>query len=351
MGFRFLKFALIALYITIAASHSLAKEERFSDFQFKLPQIYKVIEEAQIGEISNVDNSNTIRYLQWNGQNDGPPIVIVPGRGEISYQWSEFVLDLKTSGHMGKIYVWDPPGQGLSDRLYEQDPKVGHIDDFSNYEENFLNFLDRITPRESGVKPLVVGHSMGGTIALKAVLQQPDRIEKLILNAPMLDILFHSNPYIDWMVTKLFSLKYLIRIFGSLAVQTKTFPTEFQPNNPYTRDPERWALRFEIQNKYGGFVPGKTIKWVQEALMAIEEVLLRADEIKTKTLLVFGTDDKVTEYKNINSLVCQLEKCRLVEIKDAPHAIHEDFARDILLEETIKHFEISSPQSCETILL
>ena len=57
------------------------------------------------------------------------------------------------------------------------------IHDWNPFSGDLLRFLDE---NESRAPATVIGHSMGGTVALRAALSQPQRFQRLILLDPVL---------------------------------------------------------------------------------------------------------------------------------------------------------------------
>lgn len=81
-----------------------------------------------------------------------------------------------------RVTGFDWRGQGGSGRL-ATDPHTGHVSDFATYGSDLQAFwaqMDEPGPR------VLMGHSMGGHIALRAVLEGAVDPAALILSAPML---------------------------------------------------------------------------------------------------------------------------------------------------------------------
>lgn len=96
-----------------------------------------------------------------------PPVLFVHGAGGTHQHWLYQVRDLSPSC----VYAVDLPGHGRSDG-------PGH-DSIQTYTEWVLAFLDAV-PLEQAV---LVGHSMGGGIALDLALRFPERVAGLGLIA------------------------------------------------------------------------------------------------------------------------------------------------------------------------
>ena len=101
-------------------------------------------------------------------------LVIAHGLGEHSGRYDNLIQAL--SPLPISIHALDHRGHGKSAG------KRGHINAFSDYTEDLNHFLDKIaTPP---LPTFVLGHSLGGLIALVHALDHPHAIAGLILSAP-----------------------------------------------------------------------------------------------------------------------------------------------------------------------
>ncbi len=102
---------------------------------------------------------------------NGDPLVVIHGGGSGAGAWLQSMTEL--CGHY-KIYVPDLPGFGHSQ------PMEG-----SEGISEFVEFLEDFT-RSLGLKRFhLVGHSLGGGIALRYALKFPHRVGKLVLVSSM----------------------------------------------------------------------------------------------------------------------------------------------------------------------
>ena len=105
---------------------------------------------------------------------EGPPIVLVHG---LAGQMRNFAyLPLEELARHWRIVLVDRPGSGLSPR---RDPAKAGIAAQARLLTAFVRALQLPQP------PLVVGHSLGGAIALSAALQEPQAFAALALIAPL----------------------------------------------------------------------------------------------------------------------------------------------------------------------
>jgi pimeloyl-ACP methyl ester carboxylesterase len=99
----------------------------------------------------------------------GRPLVLVHGLGSRALDWANLIPQLVEGGH--RVYALDLLGYGSS----EQPPNAGYsISDQASIVEGFLDsqHLQQVD---------LAGWSMGGWIAMRVALQQPERIRRLVL--------------------------------------------------------------------------------------------------------------------------------------------------------------------------
>jgi lysophospholipase len=127
----------------------------------------------------------SLRRFDWPGSRQGG------GRGGILFQTGRgdvFEKYLETFGHWHaagwSVSAFDWRGQGGSGRL-GPDPHVGHADDFAPWIadlESFWHGWEVTGPR------VAIGHSMGGHLVLRAMLERKIDPDAAVLVAPMLGL-------------------------------------------------------------------------------------------------------------------------------------------------------------------
>ncbi len=102
----------------------------------------------------------------FSGDKSAPPIMLLHALGERAANWAPVIDSL--AGGFG-IYAVDLRGHGASDHTGEyafrlmRDDIIGMLDSLG---------LARVT---------LLGHSMGGVVAFLVAMEQPDRVERLIV--------------------------------------------------------------------------------------------------------------------------------------------------------------------------
>lgn len=98
---------------------------------------------------------------------DGPPIVLLHGPGESAFWWMRVIPDLVTTH---RVIVSDLPGHGASvvtDNVLDADSVVA--------------WLGELIEQTCSTPPTLVGHLLGGAIAVRFANDQGDRLEGLVL--------------------------------------------------------------------------------------------------------------------------------------------------------------------------
>jgi len=115
---------------------------------------------AQVGGVQ-------LRYLVAG---DGPPLCLVHGLGGAASNW---VVLAPLLASRFRLLIPDLAGHGRSAPL----PAAPSLDPFADHVAALLE-------REQMLPATVVGHSLGGTIAMRLAIRRPDAVRALVLAAP-----------------------------------------------------------------------------------------------------------------------------------------------------------------------
>lgn len=119
---------------------------------------------VSVGGVTDID----LAYVDSGGS--GPPLVFIHGLSSYTSFW-EYQLPGFASTH--RVLALDLPGYGASAK-----PDAPYTPPW--YADVVSAWLDRV-----GVdKATIVGHSMGGQIALTLALDHPEKVGRLVLSAP-----------------------------------------------------------------------------------------------------------------------------------------------------------------------
>ena len=98
---------------------------------------------------------------------DGPPVLLLHGLGGAAVNWT-LLAPLLARGH--RVVAPDLPGHGRSGKL----DGVGDL-------RPFAEFVAAAAGREDALPAAVVGHSLGGVVALRLAADRPELVRGLVL--------------------------------------------------------------------------------------------------------------------------------------------------------------------------
>lgn len=104
--------------------------------------------------------------ISYLGRGEGEPMVLLHGINGNASSWEP---QLETFSANGRVIAWDAPGYGGSD-------VVG--DDLADLARAAIAFIRRVAV----VPVTLVGHSMGGLVAMKVAILAPSLVKRLVLS-------------------------------------------------------------------------------------------------------------------------------------------------------------------------
>ena len=112
-------------------------------------------------------------------------LVISSGRIEAAQKYQELLWEFARNNIA--VFIVDHQGQGRSYRHLEDSHKgyVGHFDDYS---QDLAQFVNEVVERHWQGKKILLGHSMGGAIALDYLCHHRHSFSGAFLSAPMLQL-------------------------------------------------------------------------------------------------------------------------------------------------------------------
>ncbi|GAA3443395.1 alpha/beta fold hydrolase [Planomonospora venezuelensis] len=115
--------------------------------------------------------------LLVRGPVDGPPVLLVHGNCSSGAFWEPLVRHLPAHW---RIVAPDLRGYGETDTA-----AVDATRGLRDFADDLAALLDAEEVFPAGARPVVVGHSMGGGVAMQLLIDAPDRIAGLVLEAPL----------------------------------------------------------------------------------------------------------------------------------------------------------------------
>ena len=281
----------------------------------------------------------SIRYgiLDCGAKTKKGSIILLGGRKEFMEKYAETIEELKQ--RQFDVYSMDWRGQGLSSRLLANRHK-GHINDYSEYIEDLNYFVNNIV-KPGAVSPLIIlGHSMGGHVALRFLHDFPEAADKAVLTSPMIDINIPSFP--RWLV-RFIAFCAAGTVFGhSYSVGSKGYSAsniKFE-GNTLTSDPVRFmdehrAIAESSELALGGVTYG----WLAATFKSIDILSCAeyAGKIKTPVLIISAGKDRIVSQAAQREICSIMGKGAFVCIPDSFHEILKE--RDAVRKTFWKEFD------------
>ncbi|KAG8662481.1 hypothetical protein MANES_01G110400v8 [Manihot esculenta] len=214
---------------------------------------------------------------------------------------------LASSGY--GVFAMDYPGFGLSEGLH------CYIPSFDRLVDDVIEHYTKVKedPAISSLPSFLFGQSMGGAVALKVHLKQPNAWNGAILVAPMCKIA-------DDMVPPLLVKKFLIGVANILPTK------KLVPQKDLAEAAFRDLKKRELDKP--------RLKTALEMLKTTQEIEQRLEEVSVPLLILHGESDIVTDPSVSKALY---EKARssdkkLKLYKDAFHSLLEGEPDDVIIQ-------------------
>ena len=266
-----------------------------------------------------------LRYAHWESPHPNRGTVVLQGgRTEFYEKYAETIAHLLDRGF--QVWSMDWRGQGLSARLLPERHK-GYIDGYDTYLKDLHFFLQsKVLP--SAPRPLILmGHSMGGHLALRYMREHQGLFAAAALSAPMIAI--QSAPFPDPIFRGLTAAGCRLGMRTWYAPGQHDFNAEDRDfsNNRITSCPIRFQKILDcIQNNPDLALGGATFGWLYESIksMAILRQRSYASQIIDPVLIVSATDEKIVSPQAQVELAHWMPQCRLVSISGCEHELLQE---------------------------
>ena len=257
---------------------------------------------AHSADIAYCSRQTVVRRLRFHftewGQPGAPTVLLLHGTNQSSHSWDLVSLALAPACH---VFALDQRGHGDSEWSRELDYSTAAM------AQDAMAFArDRRLAR-----PIVVGHSMGGRVALLAALSDPDLVRALVL--------VDSGPEMNPGGGR--TIRNFIR-------NNREFdnPDQFI-DNVVNYDPYRKREHVERTVKYNLFrrADGKYVSKNDHRRLANSRTEISLDDVRDlhlPVLVVRGANSNVFTTEAGERLVGALPDARLVTVPNCGHNVH-----------------------------
>jgi|TARA_R110000796_G_scaffold47977_11_gene115201 alpha-beta hydrolase superfamily lysophospholipase len=228
-------------------------------------------------------------------------VVLVHGFGEHSGRYMEGVIPRLLEENLA-VFCYDNIGHGKSSG------KRGHCPSYSS----LLELLDNIIAKARLLNPnkpiFLYGHSMGGNLVLNYDLRIKSDLAGIVATSPYLKLAFAPPKW------KMILGKLMLKIIPSITMSSGLNPQHIsridQEVEKYIADP---LVHDRVSPMYSFPI-----------MEAGEWAIQNADKLRTKTLILHGTGDKIIDYRATEKLHNNANSTELHLIEGGYHELHKD---------------------------
>lgn len=264
-----------------------------------------------------------LRYARF-ARTAGAPrgtVCLVQGRTEFIEKYFETIADFQQRGFAVATFDWR--GQGGSQRLIGN-PLLGYVESFEDYLVDLRSFHASILLPDCPPPFYLVGHSMGGLVALIAAGRDRMMFDRMFLSAPML--LIDRQPLsMAGMAAFCETLCYLGLGRMPVARRQDRVPTAADfPGNAITSDLARYLRMVDVMTARPDLVIGPpTVRWTAAAMRAMANAGRDAfpGAIRVPVLILAAALDEVVSTAAIEQLGLRMRTGRHIVVPAARHEL------------------------------
>jgi lysophospholipase len=247
--------------------------------------------------------------------------VLLQGQCEFIEKYVEVVGELNARGFTVATLDWR--GQGGSARALRNTLKA-HADDFAEYDDDLASFLDQVVRPLSPEPPVLVAHSMGAHIAIRALHDRLEAFRAAVLVSPMLALNTRGIPApLARIITTLHLWAGLGSNFVWGAAGRDPLLADFT-TQPCTTDRKRFArTQAIIKTNPSIRLAGPTWSWLAAAARSMAQTTAPgyAEAIGTPLLILGAGRDRMVKVEATREFAARLKHGTYVEIENAEHEI------------------------------
>jgi lysophospholipase len=263
-----------------------------------------------------------VRRIDWQGApSPRGSMLFLPGRGDHYEKYLETLQHFADAGW--RVTAIDWRGQGGSGRMLA-DAEVGHIEDFSVWISDLRHFWTMWTAEAPGPH-VVLAHSMGGHLAMRALVEKAIDPVAVAMSAPMLGIqtgglplaLNHAFAKLMCKIGKAHDAAWKVseKPMSPMSMRGKILTHD---NDRYEDEIAWWGIRPEVK------LGPPSWHWIERAIASIRmlDVPGRLEAIDTPMLLMATTADQLVSTPRISKDSKRLPKAEtLIFGKEAAHEL------------------------------
>lgn len=215
-------------------------------------------------------DGTTLFYRKFVQEKERFRVVVSHGLGEHSGRYGHVVETLCPMG--ASLWIHDHRGHGRSQG------KRGHVNDFGDYVRDLKILIEMARIDQPDPLPLLLlGHSMGGLVALSLARLHPQHIDGLIVSAPLLGVPKPPPPALN-AIARVMSM-----VWPTLSLENKLDPTFISHDGAVVR---AYAQSELVHSKI-------SVRWLTRCMTEIEAVNGSPGAIKVPILMQLAGEDRL----------------------------------------------------------
>jgi len=266
-------------------------------------------------------SDNGIYYREWSVKHAKAIVLLIHGMGEHCQRYNPIAGSLNQAGYT--VCSMDLPHHGRSDG------KKGHIDSFDLFQQAVLSLYQRVKQSYPDKPLFILGHSMGGLITTRFLINHQDKFEGVILSGPAIE--FPELPP-KWQVSLITGIAKIFPQAGMIPVDSNLVSRDPAVVEAYNQDP------LINSNKLSA-------KLLVGFMKTMDEVKQKAQVIHLPIMMMHGTADKLTAPSGSqwlhDNIVSQDKTLRLYE--GLFHEIFNEPEGEKIYQEVIEWFDQHLP--------
>ncbi len=238
----------------------------------------------------------------------GQPLILLHG---LNIGWGQWYASIPGLAKNFKIYALDLPGAGNSTQANFEDDKY-----FDILVDIVVNFVDKLKL----VKPSVVGHSLGGFIALRSVLEKRLTVKKLVLVDSLGITDYLPNQYILASFKLIAILLSRTVFYPNLKNINSFFESVFKDKDKINRDLVKYYAD-SLASKSFKFNPIMLINRMSGFFEIKKEFVVRKNlsNIDCPTLIIHGKYDPIIPLKFAVTAANMIRNCKIQIMNESAH--------------------------------
>lgn len=289
-------------------AYKLASRPRETDWETAAKQIHH----AENSRFTEVDGLR-IHYQEF-GETAGAPLILIHGYSASTFTWSFAAPYFAQKGF--RVFVVDLIGFGLSEKPAWSDYTI------DSQARMIVRFMNRV-----GIgRATIVGSSYGGAIALSVALDNPERVEKLVLSGAVCNDEIKNLP-----LTRMVTVPLLGEVMTPFLASSKTYVRARMRNSLHTAS-HHLIDETRLSSVMHPLQAADSHRSLLLTLKNWHAARLERDakNVAQPTLLVWGEEDRTVPLHNGRFLHRQIPNSRLIVFKNCGHIPHEEYTSEFV---------------------